>query len=388
MSRKTLPLVLVLLSCLAGPRAFGQDPSEEERRAEAAKTILRRFSATEGAKTAELGLPAEGAAFVDLYLDVRRNLREIRARRAPRSRMFFGTPHAVWKEAEGAVAFHADFVTFTLASVTLPFDQAPAVLEAALGEAFAKAAALPSDGAEEIQAWRLSLAMELVVQCDRAKAPFLGAEKGKALLARLRAAALENLDKVSPRDIHPLLMFLRSFGDDGTAEAFIARIEALPEGSDPNLRATYVGTVCGMRCPAAAAYLLKQLGGGDPAAKAAAAGAVLPPADDAVLDLLEKILAVDSGEEENVRSRSLNALERVRSDRAVAIMTTLFEETKSDPEKFRAACALARVGRDTAVPYLREKLAGFEAEGKGGRTMGMANMIRRLLEELEAGKKD
>jgi hypothetical protein len=376
-------LIPAFIALASGP-LYAQRQMDEDGRKEAHRTILRRFSRTEKAKTAELGLPDAAASFVDLYLDAKRNLREVRAGRAPKSRRFMGTAHSGWKPGESSFTFSASFVVFVIDSVTVPYAQVPALLDAALKEGFVKAVSVESDGDGGVGTWDLVLVSDLMTRVCKGRAHFENA--GEAWTKRVEAAlqaVVKRLDDLGPRDRHAPLAFLKAFGGEATAEALVEKAGAVPP-EDP-VRATLIRTVCGMDTKASAAFFEEILKGDDPAAKGAALSGA-SAFDKKTLALAGAILDPDSKEPEAVRRACVQALERSRSGAALDLLETAFASMKTGALKLDAGIALARSGREVSVSYLKQKLAEFEKTPDDRNARGRAAFLRRLLKDLEKKK--
>jgi len=357
-----------------------QEPTDEEKRAEAHRTIMRRLSVTEEAKTVTLGLSKDATAFVDLYLDMHRNKDDVRRGRAPRSRMFMGVVHPVMRIVEGRLAFAVSFVQFTIDQVRVPVAELPSILNAALGAKFDDAVRVASDSKRHLPGFTMQLVAEMASVGDAHLDDAARERSGwTELKARAARHIIQALDELGPREMYPVLNCLKRFGDDTTAQALIDKLAAIPErtASLPKRR-IYVGAIVGMRGNKARDFFKKIMAGDDTSLKAAALGGLGRAPDEEVYGILEGILAPDTEAGPPLKMAAISALGRFKDPRAVGILEKAFEQATDDMEKYSVACQLTRMNSPAAIPYLEAKAKELEAD-KDRR--GMADYVKRLLED-------
>jgi hypothetical protein len=362
-------LVLVLATA-----ARAQEPTEEEKRAEAHRTVLRRFSKTEGAETRDLGLPPSSCELIDLLLDTARNEAEARAGRAPRSRMFRGVAHGVTKVEDGKLDYSACFVNLVIDRAEVPLSEVPALLEAALDAKRFRCAALERDG-DAFEGRRLGLMAMVAAGVHRDMA---SRKSWAPVRDRVADELLAALPAVSGVDPSIILKGLQIIGDDRVAKALIARAASLTGPASDRLRRT----VFLMDTPAARRHAQEALRGDDLKLATSALYALGGRADPETLEFMERVVAPDSKSPAMLRRAAIHGLERQGTDRARRILEHLFTNAANETERYSMACAATRAGSPKAVPYLRKKLEEFEGSGQV-QDVVKANVVRRILAQYE-----
>jgi hypothetical protein len=356
---------------------LGEEPSDDEMREEAHRTIYRRFSAQ--ARTETLGLGDEATAVVDLLLDLERNREEVQARRAPRSRLFAGTAHGVVEIVDGKLVCRADFVRFTIDRAEMPLEEVPEVLEAALdAKRFAAARTAEEDEARFAHRRR----MLLTGLVGHAGEHLARMKAWSALRPRIAAECLAAIRAKPGRALFALLDGLSLVGDDATAATLISEIDDLCEGKPAYYRAMYVRGICRIPGKRARAFLLESLSSEDGAIACAALQGVPKEPDEEVLAVVLAFLAEDSKAPWRVVRAAIGTLERNGGAKARAATEAAFGRAKEEEPKYAFACALTRMGSDAAVPWLEKLLADLEKRGDRA-SAAKAGYVRRLLAERE-----
>ena len=382
---RQLLLVLATL-CLLPSAARAGEPSDDEKRAEAHKTIMRRFSRAGQAKTVSLKLGAEATAFIDLYLDLERNRHEIRARRAPRSRLFFGTPHAEMRLQGETLAFSAAFANFKIDRADMPMAKVPAVVKAALSPSFVDSVKVATDTPTLLGALRVSMVAALVGTCDeplRGHATLSG--PWKEVREQASAFFLAMLDKTGHRELYTVLHCLRLLGTDDTARVLIKRLEGLPSETPSWVRSMYIRAICGIEGKAARAFALKTLAIPDPRVSSQVLAGLTKDPGEEILKRVETMIFAPNASQLIVTS-AVSMLERVNTARSVGLLTRLFDTGEDDQTRYSAACSLTRLGQDKAVPYL-EKLVKELEGSENHRARMRASYVKRLLAKYRDMKK-
>jgi hypothetical protein len=365
----------------------GETMMGEEERAEAHRTIMRRLSQTGKAQTAKLGLSPAATAFIDLYLDLKRNKDEIRAGKAPRSRLFMGTPHPIMRVEEDVLFFSANFVTSIIDKAELPLPEIPAVIESALGDAFLTSVTIPSDDGEKLKTWGLELATTLL---RHGREPLSKVKEKsaalKAIIPKILDALAARLPSVPVKYQFPLLDSLRQFGGDKEAKTIIEYLKELPGDAQRFARPMYIRCICGMGGNVARAFLKGILTGGNASEISSALGGIHREPDKETFDLIEKFFAKETQASRQVKSGAVMALERIGTPRAVAILESAFKEAVTEQEKLGPAFALTRLGSPVAVSYLKELIIkhGTQPTVQSKR---LVERIKRILKQYEKDKK-
>jgi len=370
----------VALVALLGSVLAAQEPSEDEMRAEAHRTIMRRFSATEKAKTATLGLSKEATGFVDLYLDMHRNKDDVRRRKAPRSSMFTGVVHPVMKIEEGKLDFAVCFVQLTIDRVQVPLVELPSILAAALESKFTEAVRVSTDSGRNLTGFTLQLVAELASVGD---GHLDDATRERTHWTELKSRAtrhlIRSLDELARSEAFSVLNCLRRIGDDTTAEALIAKLESVPARiAAEQKRRDYARAIAGMRGDKALTFFKKVMAGEDPGLQVAVLHGLQRASSDEVYGILEAIFAPDAKPAPLVRSAAISALARLKGKRAVGILEKAFPAVKNDMAKYFLACELTRMDSLVGVPSLEKKVKEYEADPA---RQGMAGYVKRILEE-------
>jgi hypothetical protein len=379
--RRVLAVFGILLLIVGGPVLAGE-PTDEEKRAEAHRTVLRRFSGE--ANTAEIGLSKAAAAFVDLFLDVQRNIRAVRTRTAPRSTMFMGNAHPQVKVEDGELLYQAAFVNFVIDEVRVPIPDLLPVLAAALDAKALAPAAIETDAESDFTAWRWQLVSLLATQCDEA----LGGddrtkEEWRKLRPTLGPGLAAALDTIEVREAFPVLQALMRVGGEDAAKALMAKIEGLPEGSPPYVKPMYARAACGMDCETSRVYRRKMLASGETSLAAAALGSISGDLDDETFGLVEKLLDPEAEVEDQIWQAALRAFEGIGDERSVAAIRKLFEGARKESAKIGAGIALLRLGHDEPVEWLEEKLVELKAR-TDPRGRWAARAVERALEQTRS----
>jgi hypothetical protein len=370
----------VAFAALLGSVLAAQEPSVDEQRAEAHRTIMRRFSATEKAKTATLGLSKDATEFVDLYLDMHRNKADVRRRKAPRSSMFTGVVHPVMKIEEGKLDFAVCFVQLTIDRVQVPLVELPSILAAALESKFTEAVGVLTDSKRNLTGFTLQLVAELASVGDGHLDD--ATRKGShwtELKSRATRHVIRNLDELTRRELYSVLSCLRRIGDDTTAEALIEKLATIPAriGAEQKRR-VYARAIAGMRGEKAVTFFKKVMAGEDLGLRVAVLQGLQRASSDEVYGILGAILAPDARPAPPVKRAAVSALARIKGKRAVGILEKVFPAVKDAMEKYHLACELTRMDSPVAVPYLEKKVKEYEADPA---RRGRAGYVKRLLEE-------
>ncbi len=376
-------ILLILSLSLLATVASAAELTEDEARAEARRTIMRPLSETGGATTTETGLSKNAAALVDLFLDVQRNKRDIRDRRAPRSPHFFGTPHPRMSVEKGRLRLAACFVKLEIARAEMPLATVPVLLETVLDPAKMVQARIASDGAD-FDRFRRSLVADVLVVCDEELAKDRRRRKAWARL-RTRAVTdlLEGMKAGVGHELHGMLNVIARFGDEPAALALIALAENLPAGTPAYQKGTYVGAIARMEFSATRDYARKHLEGPDRSLSIAALNGLARRPDERTLQFIERALAPDSKAHEYVRGAALRAMENLATPRAEKALAGVFEKPRGEREKYSVACALLRMGSRRSRKFLEGKLAEFEAAGEKSPRV---SILKDLLAKSAKGK--
>jgi len=363
---------LVLGLVLVGV-AGAQEPTDDEKRADAHRTIFRRFS--EKAETAKLELGAEATAVVDLLLDLERNRAAVRARQAPRSRFFMGNAHGIIEVEGDRLVCRADFVRFTIDRAEVAVAKLPAILDAALDAKRFSPAKTPGESEREFGIRRRGLLLTLV---QRAVAHLTEAKEWKSLRPRLATEFLAALDG----NLNAALAGLAVVGDDAVAKKLIGMVDDLCAGKPPYVRGMVTRAICRMPGETARAFLLANLRSED---ERIVCGAIMgaPDEPDAeVMAILTGFIAKDATPSPGVLRSVLSALERIKSEAAKKAIREAFEREKDPSAKYSLACSLTRTGDGAAVPWLEELLKTLDAKTDAPSRM-KASYVRSLLERRE-----
>jgi len=367
--RRTIGPALLVGLLLTGV-ARAQEPTEEEKRAEAHRTIFRRFS--EKAETAKLGLGEDATAVIDLLLDLERNRAAVRARQAPRSRYFMGTAHGVNEIRDGKLVCMSNFVMFTIDRAEVPLTKIPAMLEAALDGARFASVRTPGESERELNIRRRGLLLTLVRETGEVLAK---TKDWESLRPRLAETFMEALDG----NLNAALGGLRLVGDDAVAKSLIDRLDELCAGKNPYVRGMIVSAICRMPGKTARAFLLANLRSEDERTRCGALMGVPDEPDAEVMAIVTGCLAKDARPSTAVLRSVLSALERVKSDAARKAVREAFVREQNADAKYSLACSLTRMGDDGAIPWLETLLT--ELEGKSDAPSRMkASFVRSLLE--------
>ncbi len=382
--KKELALAAAML--LAG-QAFAQEPDEAAMRDEAHRTIMRRLSVSGKAKTAELKLPRASTAFIDLFLDLKRNKEEIRNRLAPPSRMFMGTPHPTMAKEEKGLRFAACFVNLVIDEAFLPYEEVEGVVKAALDSKFAPAAAIETDGKGKMEAWRFELAAALMQTCfdreGKGISPLLKVESFPALRKQLVDKLLASVPSTPQDDLYPLLLTIATFGDDETAKALLKLRDAYPPGTEEWIIVMFTNCVCLIPCDTTKALISGILDGKNNNAKNSVLWSIAFDPGDEITGKIAVFFASTAEEMKNLRLAAVQGLSRIKSPLAIKILKSALAAPASSNEEMATAIALVNLDQEEAVPVLRKKLA--EMEGKENEAY-MAKVIKEVLAAYEKRK--
>ncbi len=358
-------IAFAALIALAVPAA-AQEQDDEAMRAEAHRTIMRRLSVSGKAKTADLKLPQASAAFADLFLDLKRNKDDIRARRAPPSEMFMGTPHPTLAHDQKGIKYAACFVNLVIDEILLPYEEVVGLVKAALDPAFAPAVSIESDSKARIDAWRFEMVATLMETCfDRAGkgvSPLLKVESWPALRKLVVDTLLAAVPSTPKSDLYSILLTISTFGDEETAKALVRFRDGLPAGTEDWVPAMYTNCLCRIPCETTKAMIAGILDGKDEDAKSNVLWAIaFDPGDEITAKIA--LFFLSTGEEmKNLRMAAVQGLSNIKSAKAIGILRGALKAPASPNEELATAMALVNLDQEEAVPVLRKKLAAIEGD--------------------------
>jgi hypothetical protein len=382
---KSLAVLFALLA--ASALAIAGEPTDEERRAEAHRTVLRRLSESEGAKTAKLEISKAATTFIDLYLDLERNRLAVRSREAPKSTMFRGTAHPLVKVEDGVLLYRAAFVNFVIDEARVPLADVPALVAAALDAEDFSAARIGSDDEETFAVWRMGLVALCCSQCDEPLLTDRTLAKGwRRIRDGIGERLVAALDTAGARHAYPLLQALKRVGDAEDAETLIAKIEALPEDAPRFVKPMYASAACGIDCDASRAYREKVLASEDPSLVAAALGSFSGGLDSETRELVEGYISPDAEVPEQVWRSALAVLVRDGSAASARSIRAMYDGARTESMKIEAGISLVRLGDLEPVKWLEEKITEMKASKDRMRRFRASALERALARARKEGE--
>ncbi|PCJ51385.1 MAG: hypothetical protein COA79_26440 [Planctomycetota bacterium] len=372
---KTFIVFAVVIVCMYGN---GDAWSQSTKKMKLSPRNLIRFS-VDNSKTASLNLSAEATAFIDLFLDFKRNHYALK-----QARVRGGVPHHELKGSSKLLHYKVGYVNMELASLKVPMQEVPKIAQVVLKEIFLKAVQLKPASAL-LPIWRYELLSCLALHCD---SQLLKDQKTKKtwniVRSEILSAILKGIDSVPEKYRYKICKTLTILGDNKLADAVIKKIESC-EQTDP-LRYTLVRAIAGMSGEKVNAFVYNTLKEGNADAVLATLWGIQNSPSQKVLNLVANILnrkrklgsfiSMKFKDANSLaQSNALSVIERIKTVEARKLLEKIFEQDNNNKFKYNMACALLSMGSSVSLTYLK-KLSAKLPDGDGQKRY-INNLIKK-----------